>query len=421
MLTDKTIKAALQAVQTEITLNDGATNGRGAGSLLLVVRRLANGGTSASWFASWKRNGKRQKLNLGRYPEITLAIARQKMAAELAPLIRSGKPVRQAQDATVESMFQGYVDSMKAKGKASAEEVERVLLKAKHNAADALGRTRHPAEIEAEDVAAFVGGYFERGHRGAADKARSYVSSAYGWAMRAGNDYTNPQRQDWGVKRNPVEYVQKDIGATSTRDRTLTPAEIKKLWEAVDGPGFALETAACVRLLICTGQRVQELLRVEAEEIDLTEKLWTIPAHKTKLQQRPHVVPLTVQAVDVLTELLAVHKTGPLFPSRAGSKSALIDHRSIRQAIDRWLDLPGNKTPKFQPRDLRRTWKSRAGQAGVDRYTRDLIQQHAKGDTGSKHYDRYEYLPEKRAAMVKWGAWLETVLKGAHPLPVMAA
>ena len=64
----------------------------------------------------------------------------------------------------------------------------------------------------------------------------------------------------------------------------------------------------------------------------------------------------------------------------------------------------------FQPRDLRRTWKSRAGDAGIDRFTRDLIQQHAQTDTGSKHYDRYDYLPQMREAMNKWEIWLRNAI-----------
>jgi len=64
----------------------------------------------------------------------------------------------------------------------------------------------------------------------------------------------------------------------------------------------------------------------------------------------------------------------------------------------------------FQTRDLRRTWKSRAADAGVDRFTRDLIQQHAMGDTGSRHYDRADYLGQMAEAMTKWGAWLASAL-----------
>lgn len=425
MLTDKTIKAAISAVTSEATLNDGAANGRGSGSLMLVIRRLANGTVSAQWFARWKRDGKRQKKALGRYPEITLAIARQMMATELAPLIRSGKSPAMASSIagqpTVRAMFQAYIDSMKEKGRASASEVERMLLLADYNAADTLGSGRHPGDVEAADVAAYVAKFYRAGHRGAADKARAYVSAAYGWAKRAANDYTNQDRRDWGVRHNPAEDVQKDSGATKTRDRNLSASDLAAVWRAVDGEGFELETGSCVRLLICTGQRVQETLRMDASEVDLDARLWTIPAEKTKLGLRPHVVPLTSQAVDVLRRLLEAHPEGPLFPSRAGAKGPLMQYSSVRQALSRWLAGDGQGVEFFTTRDLRRTWKSRAGDAGVDRFTRDLIQQHAKGDTGSKHYDRYEYLAEKRAAMAKWEAWLAGVLDDGESLHVKAA
>lgn len=43
----------------------------------------------------------------------------------------------------------------------------------------------------------------------------------------------------------------------------------------------------------------------------------------------------------------------------------------------------------------------------MDRFTRDLIQQHAKSDTGSSVYDHTDYLPMMRAGMKKWGDWFE--------------
>lgn len=418
MLTDKTIKAALATVQTEITLNDGATNGRGAGSLALVIRRLSSGTVSAVWFARWKRDGQRQKKAIGRYPETSLAMARQLMAAELSPLIRDGKTPRLASsDAlTVGGMFQSYADSMKARDMASAAEVERALLTAKHNAADALGRHRHPAEIEPADVVEFVSYFFRRGHRGAADKSRSYVRSAYAWAIKSANDYTNPHRADWGVRRNPAADLPRDQAATTTRDRNLSAAEIRALWFA---DGFALETRACVRLLIACGQRVQETLRIDGCEIDLANCVWNMPQHKTKTKQRPHSIPLPALAVDVLKELIEVHGDGPLFPARAGGKSTLIPHQSVNQAIGRWTASCG--AVPFQTRDIRRTWKSRTHDAGIDRFTRDLIQQHAKHDTGSRNYDRADYMPQMRRAMDQWQAWLEIVLAGAHPMPVRVA
>lgn len=416
MLTDKTIKAAIAAVQTELTLNDGATNGRGAGSLLLVIRRLSGGGVSAAWFAKWKRDGVRQKQSLGRYPDVSLSMARQKMAAEMAPQIRAGKSPKATEALTIEALFKGYVASMKTKGRASATEVERALLTAEHNAADALGRDTQPGDVEARHVVDFVSGFFRRGHRGAADKARSYVRSAFAWAIQSANDYTNQNRQDWGIRHNPAADLARDAEAIKTRDRNLSASEIRALWFA---DGMALETLACIRLLIACGQRVQETLRIEGSEIDLLGMVWRMPAHKTKGGTRAHTIPLPMQAMQPLADLMAIHGNGPLFPARAGGKSALMPHQSINQAIGRWIAT--SKAVPFQTRDLRRTWKSRTHDAGIDRFTRDLIQQHAKHDTGSKNYDRADYMPQMRQAMDKWQQWLDVVLAGAHPLPVKAA
>lgn len=58
--------------------------------------------------------------------------------------------------------------------------------------------------------------------------------------------------------------------------------------------------------------------------------------------------------------------------------------------------------PPLQARDLRRTWKTLAGEAGLTLDIRNRVQGHALQDVGSRHYDRHSYLPEKRAALLHW-------------------
>jgi hypothetical protein len=53
-------------------------------------------------------------------------------------------------------------------------------------------------------------------------------------------------------------------------------------------------------------------------------------------------------------------------------------------------------------RDLRRTWKTLAGKAGVPKEIVDRLQNHALQDVSSKHYDRWNYMVEKRAGVAKW-------------------
>jgi hypothetical protein len=67
--------------------------------------------------------------------------------------------------------------------------------------------------------------------------------------------------------------------------------------------------------------------------------------------------------------------------------------------------------PFVTNRDLRRTWKTLAGKAGLPKEIRDRIQNHALQDVSSKSYDRWTYLPEKRAGMMQWNTFVTSLLR----------
>ncbi|ATI15731.1 putative integrase family protein [Bordetella phage vB_BbrM_PHB04] len=336
------------------------------------------------------------------------------------------KPVKNEFSVTLEGMFQARVAHMRAIGRSHANEVERVLLLSKEmNAADALGRHKHPSEVTPASIVKYLSKYYEAGHRGAADKARGYISAAFNWAITSANDYTVAHRQNWGIEHNPAVSVKKDPGASKVRDRNLSADEIRILWiDCEDGNGgLSTSVEVCLRMMIACGQRVNETLRIDGIDIDLETNLWTMPAHKTKGRKRPHTIPLPDCIIPDLRKLKEKHGDGPLFPSRlAESKTGLLSALGVSQAVYKYVHAEDCPIKPFQTRDLRRTWKSRAHDAGVDRFTRDLIQQHAKNDTGSKNYDRAEYLPQMTEAMEKWNAWLEGVIGGpTKPQPIKQA
>lgn len=407
------IAKAIKSCTSETVLRD-STGERGSGSLMLVVRRYAHG-TTAMWTAMWQQDGKRSKKQLGRYPELSLADARSAFSTQVRDVLAAGKNpnamivMAPTDRPTIQQLFAAYCDQMEADGKVSASEVRRSL----DLAAEALGATKLAGDIAPEDVSAHLAKIYAKGSKVSADRTRSYLSAAFNFGLHATHDYRQDRRRDWGIKSNPVTAVKKDSGVSQARERALSAQELGLVWHGVGGAGFSLETRAAVRLLIATGQRVQEVLRIEAHEVDLDAMVWNMPAPKTKGKKKPHTVPLPAMAKPVLQELLAVHRRGLLLPGRTGE---LMEHQVVNKALARWqAALPkAAKMERFQTRDIRRTWKSRAADAGVDRFTRDLVQQHAQGDTGSRHYDRADYLPQMRDAMVKWNAWLETCLQSAH-------
>jgi hypothetical protein len=67
-------------------------------------------------------------------------------------------------------------------------------------------------------------------------------------------------------------------------------------------------------------------------------------------------------------------------------------------------------TPHFIDRDFRRTSKTLGRAAGMSKEIRDRLQNHSRSDVSSKHYDKWEYAPEKRAATVVWEKFVDNIL-----------
>lgn len=411
MLNPRSIEAAVKSAKIEQLLVDG-TGERGSGRLALRIRP-GRDEARAEWLALWYRAGKKQTGVLGRYPALSLREARDRFADEWRPEIEAGRDPRRARDVssatgTCRQLFEEYVAFMKAQGRRSWPVVERALLTGGTAAVKSLGADTLASEVTPAMVADYLAGLYRKGSRVAADRYRAYLHAAFQWGAASTHDYTRDPgtgpATHFGIVANPVSVVPRDTGANKPRDRVLSLEEWRSLWHALDGEGFGLSTAPAIRLLLCTGQRVLDVLRAEVADFDLKAALWVIPAHKRKVGETEHVVPLPPQAVAVLRELVGIRKKGLLFPKVGGKPDEHVPDQSVNRALARWARR--SKVPAFQARDLRRSWKTHAGEAGLSKEIRDRLQGHALRDVSSMHYDRYAYLREKKAAMRQWGGWL---------------
>jgi hypothetical protein len=93
----------------------------------------------------------------------------------------------------------------------------------------------------------------------------------------------------------------------------------------------------------------------------------------------------------------------------AAIASATVAPSSVRLILrSKIASIAVSRSPS--PGDLRRTWKTLAGKAGVPKEIRDRIQNHAFHDVSSKSYDRWTYMPEKRAGMEQWNTFVTALL-----------
>jgi integrase len=203
-----------------------------------------------------------------------------------------------------------------------------------------------------------------------------------------------------------VAAIPRDTGASRQGERHLSPDELAAFWRWLEPR--TCHASRVLLLQIATGQRVQMLAGLGDRHYSATERLLEWSVAETK-RRDPHVLPLPRAACEVIDRL----PRGPLFFPQLRNPSRPVTHFTVADLCRAYCAEAG--VQPFTPRDVRRTWKTLAGLAGLDKEIRDRLQHHAMHDVGSRHYDRYSYLREKRAAMARWSAWLDRLLGQPDP------
>lgn len=401
-LTDGAIRAAIKLVEKtrkQKTLSDG--EGRGVGRLVLILKPMPTRVT-AEWMAQQWRDGKRTKAKIGDYPSMALADARETFKRDYADVIQRGSSIKIAGDTrpgTVADLFEGYVAHLKDSGKSSWSEAEKGLNKI----ADTLGRNRLAREILPDDVLGVIRPIFMRGKRSMADHVRCYIRSAYSWGMKSEHDYRSRSPRRFKLVFNPAAGIPTEPKVVGTR--WLDDDEWVQLYRWLECPDTPVHPPylRAVQLIMLSGQRVEEIARFHETQWDAPERI--IDWSKTK-NTRPHAIPLPDLAAE-LVESITPNEYGWYFPS-AMDPSKPVSHTTLYAFM--WRARDRGVIPHVTNRDLRRTWKTLAGKAGVSKEIRDRIQNHALQDVSSKAYDRWNYMPEKRAGMKKWDKFVRNML-----------
>lgn len=356
MLTDVTIRAALRTARPSTLTDPGP---RGAGRLVLRLQP-----PRAEWFAVRHQAGRRRFAKLGDYPAMTLAQAREAFGG--APADRPERGL------TFAAMVDGYLEWLATNRPASAENARQILA----DCVRQTSSTKLAADVTPADVVALIRPVFDRGARSQAAHYRRWLRSAFKWALESAHDYTRPGGKDWGLRGNPVAAIPWDAGAFRAGHRWLSADEFRALlrWCARS----RAQSAKVLAVLALTGQRVREISRLRREQWDGELLTWT-----TTKTGRAHVIPVCDMAARVLDGFTWEPVQDFTMLSAAG-----------RTGLD------------FTPRDLRRTWATLAGQAGLTPDEIRLLQGHAPLDVAMRHYHRDQQLAAKRAAVAKWDAWL---------------
>jgi integrase len=184
------------------------------------------------------------------------------------------------------------------------------------------------------------------------------------------------------------------------RDRVLDDQELTQVILAarkVGGPYGGI-----VELLALTGQRREEVAGLSWEELDLKQRVWTIPKSRTK-NAKVQVVHLCEQSLDVLKR---TRRQGPLVFSLLGTKP-FQEFSKAKSVLDQLSGVSG-----WRLHDLRRTCVSGMARLGVAPHVADKILNHQSGTISgvAAVYQRHEFLAERQAALDIWGAHIGQLL-----------
>ena len=249
-----------------------------------------------------------------------------------------------------------------------------------------IGRSIH--EISKRDVVEVISAIEQRGAPVAANKTLKSIKTFLRWCVgRAVLD------------QSPAEGVPLPTKEV-TRERVLNDQELAQVILAarvMDGPYGGI-----VELLALTGQRREEVARMTWNELDLAQRVWTLPKSRTK-NAKEHVVHLSEQSMAVLKR---ADKKEPFVFSMLGTKSFQEFSRGKRS-----LDQLSGVT-EWRLHDLRRTCVSGMARLGIAPHVADKILNHQAGTISgvAAVYQRHEFLSERREALDLWGAHIAAIL-----------
>ena len=366
-------------------------DGRGAFGLALSVRPRAGGGVRKAWAQRIKINGQTTNLGLGGYPLVTLAEAREKALANARAVARGEDP-RSPDIPTfaeaAEEVMAAHAEGWREQGR--TEKKWRTSLE--QYAYPAVGRKK-VSEITSGDLLGVLAPIW-LSKPSAARKVHQRIGAIMKWAIAKNYRIDNPAGEAL------TAALPRQTGPTQ-HQRAVHHNEVAGVIAAVQASDAHWATKACFEFQTLTAVRPNEARGMCWSELDMAERVWTIPGSRTKTG-RPHRVPLSGRAMEMLDEAAAMaDKSGLVFPSVTG----LVMSDSTVSVLLRRL---GTAAVPHGSRSSFRDWCS---ETGVPRDVAEACLAHVVGGVEGA-YARSDLLERRVGVMEAWARHIKILTDG---------
>ncbi|MGB1199548.1 MAG: tyrosine-type recombinase/integrase [Thalassotalea sp.] len=332
-----------------------------------------------------------QRLTLGRFPDLTLAQARDKVP-ELRQLLKDGKNpsvelqrLATPQGATLDDCVREFLARHVSKLRLTTQNLYKYSLN-RH----ALGIFDFPAEeITIREWYA----YFNNIEDLHTDITAQDILVRLKTCMR------------FCIKRNIISYsallmiAPKDVGKSSeVGDRVVWPEEIRMIWASLDKSKCYPTTKNAIKLATLTAARLGEIRHMEICDIDLEKKLWTIPKEKSKTNKK-FVRPLGPIAFEIIQWQIETFGGFSSFVFPSGSYERHISAQTINK-LSRSLVKREAMEP-WSSHDFRRSLSTVLSSKKVKLHVTEKMLGHSLGGILAV-YNKHNWLEEQREAYELW-------------------
>jgi len=361
------------------------------------------------WRFKYRYEGKQKLLAIGPYPTISLLDARKRRDDARRLLANGVDPsaVRKAQrQANIEDTetFEVIAREWHTKFKPTWSESHstRILSRLEQNVFPHIG-SKPVSKIKAPELLSVLRRIEARGILHSAHNIRGICGQVFRYAVATGR-----------AERDPSADLRGALPPAKTINRAAITDPIKagKLLRAIDNYQGSFIVQSALKFAPLTFVRPGELRKAEWSEIDLEKAEWNIPAEKMKMKQ-PHLVPLSKQAIDILTEIKKLTGSGKyVFPGRTSQRP--MSDNAILAAL-RYMGFEKTEMSGHGFRAMARTILDEVLQVRPDLIEHQLA--HAVRDPLGRAYNRTQHLNERRRMMQTWADYLDGLRQGAKVIP----
>ena len=269
-------------------------------------------------------------------------------------------------------------------------------------------------DITPTDIALLLKPMKARGKRFMAVAVLASIKRLFGWAI---------SQHCYGIDVSPADRLKPKsiVGDLQPRQRILSDQELIAFWRAARRMRYP--HGPLLQLLLLTGCRHQELAGGKWTEIDLANKVWSIPPERFK-SNATHTVPLVGAAVEILEGLPRFRQTSVIFTASAGKTishvrdrdKARLDRRMLRtlkaMARMRGEDPNAVELKSWVVHDLRRVVRTHLAALRIPDHIAEMVLGHGKRGL-QRVYDQHSYAAEIREALTLWAGRLRSIVERA--------